>query len=351
MIVGNAGLALSRIPQAHGAWPLLDDVVKASQRASELTKQMLAYSGHARFQIRPLDLGAQAREIASLLRSSLSKNVELRVDIEPALPAIQGDAAQIHQILMNLVINGAEAIGDASGEVIVSLATEDVREGAAGELIGQERLPSGRYVRLAVADSGSGMDPATRARIFDPFFTTKTTGRGLGLAAVLGIVRSHHGALRIRSQPDAGTIFEVLLPAAGARADRPAAETVPIPGKGTVLVIDDERYVRRATCRILASLGYDVLEAEDGRTGIELFRARDGTIDAIVLDLTMPRMSGEETLRELRRADPRVRVIVFSGYAEAEVYERLGPVGGAAILQKPFTAQQLGHALRSLLED
>ena len=351
VIQGNAGLALSRLPESHGAWPLLDDVVRASQRASELTKQMLAYSGRARFQIRPLDLGTLAGEIASLLRSSLPKKVELRLDLEKNLPAIQGDAAQLHQILMNLVINGAEAIGDAPGEVIVSLASEDVADGAAGELVGQERLPAGRYVRLAVADSGSGMDAETRSRIFDPFFTTKATGRGLGLAAVLGIVRSHHGALRIRSQPGAGTIFEVLLPAAGARAGQPGKDPEPASGKGTVLVVDDEPFVRSATCRIVASFGYDVLETEDGARAVELFRARGGTIDAVILDLTMPRMSGEETLRELRRVDQDVKVIVFSGYAEAEVYERLGPVGGAAILQKPFTPQQLARALRSVLED
>jgi CheY-like chemotaxis protein len=197
------------------------------------------------------------------------------------------------------------------------------------------------------------MDGKTLSRIFDPFFSTKATGRGLGLAAVLGIVRSHRGALRIETAPGAGTRFQVLLPAAGARAaaHHRAPDAPHAPGKGTILVIDDERFVRTATCRMIAALGYDVLEAEDGARGIEIFRARMGNIDAILLDLTMPRMSGEETLRELVRLDSSVRVIVFSGYAADEVAERLSAIGPSGVLQKPFSTGQLAEALQDVLQE
>ena len=194
------------------------------------------------------------------------------------------------------------------------------------------------------------MDRHILPRIFDPFFTTKATGRGLGLAAVLGIVRSHGGALRIHSTPGVGTRFEVLLPAAGARAQLPPpGEMATGYGQGTVLIIDDEPSVRTATGRMLSMLGYDVLEAPDGEQGVEIFRLRRGAVDVVLLDLTMPGLSGEETLRRLRQVDDEVRVIIFSGYAEDEVAERLQPLHPAAILPKPFTRQQIGQAVRMAL--
>jgi signal transduction histidine kinase/CheY-like chemotaxis protein len=353
VIHGNASLARDRVPPQSPAHPLIDDVIKASQRAAGLTRQMLAYSGQTRYLLRPLDLPTQVREIASLLATTMPKSCELRLQLDKQVSAVQGDAAQLHQVLMNLVTNAAESIGEREGSVTVSLDLEEISEGGDGDLLGQESPAPGRYVRMTVADTGSGMEAKTLSRIFDPFFSTKATGRGLGLAAVLGIVRSHRGALRIETAPGAGTRFQVLLPAAGARAvAQPRAPDAPhAPGKGTILVIDDERFVRTATCRMIASLGYDVLEAEDGVRGIEIFRARKGDIDAILLDLTMPRMSGEETLRELVRLDASVRVIVFSGYAADEVAERLSAVGPSGVLQKPFSTGQLSEALRDVLQE
>ena len=351
VIQGNAAVALSRVGEGHPAREAIDDIMKAARRAAELTRQMLAYSGKGRFQIGPLDLRQHVAEIASLLRTSISKKVSLRLDQPSYLPAVQGDASQLQQVVMNLVLNAAEAVGSAEGEVAVRLAEEEVvGSGGGGDLIGRESLPVGRYVRLTVEDNGAGMDRHILSRIFDPFFTTKTTGRGLGLAAVLGIVRSHGGALRIHSAPGAGTKFEVLLPAAGARAQPPpSGETGPKHGHGTVLIIDDEPSVRTATGRMLSMLGYDVLEAPDGEQGIEIFRMSRGAVDAVLLDLTMPGLSGEETLRLLRQVDAEVRVIIFSGYAEDDVAERLAPLHPAAILHKPFTRQQIGQALQTAL--
>ena len=350
VIQGNAAVALARLPVGHALREPIDDIVGAAHRAADLTRQMLAYSGRGRFEIRPLDLRQHVREIGNLLRSSIPKKVSLRIDEPPYLPTVQGDPSQIHQVLMNLVLNAAEAIDQREGEVTVGLGEEEVGADGGGDLVGRERLPEGRYVRLTVSDTGVGMDEKVRARIFDPFFTTKSTGRGLGLAAVLGIVRGHGGALRIDSAPGRGTKFDVLLPAAGARA-YPARSGEPSAarGKGTILVIDDEEHVRVATARLLSAMGYDVLEAADGEQGAEIFRLRAGRVDAVVLDLTMPHLSGEETLALLRAIDPRVRVVFFSGFAENELAERLDPLKPAAVLHKPFTRQQLAAALETAL--
>jgi two-component system cell cycle sensor histidine kinase/response regulator CckA len=352
VIQGNAAVALARVPEGHPARELIDDILKAGQRATDLTRQMLAYSGKGRFQIGPIDLRQQVSEIAALLRTSVSKKVLLRVDNPSYLPAVQGDASQLQQVIMNLVLNAAEAVGNADGEVAVRVAEEEIGGDGGGDLVGRESLPPGRYVRLTVEDTGAGMDAHIVPRIFDPFFTTKTTGRGLGLAAVLGIVRSHGGALRIRSKPGEGTCFEVLLPAAGARAQPPlTADAAAQQGHGTVLVIDDESTVRTATGRMLSLLGYDVLEAPDGEQGLEIFRLLNGAVDAVLLDLTMPGLSGEETLQLLRQVEPEVQVVVFSGYAEDDVARRLQPLQPAAILAKPFTRQQLAAALQTALAD
>ncbi len=349
VIQGNAAVALAQVGEGHPAREVIDDIVTAAARASDLTRQMLAYSGKGRIQIGPLDLRHHVAEIARLLRTSISKQVSLRLDHPAYLPAVQGDSSQLQQVVMNLVLNAAEAVGAGAGEVAVRLAEEEVGAAGAGDLVGCESLPAGRYVRLTVEDTGAGMEPAILLRIFDPFFTTKTTGRGLGLAAVLGIVRSHGGALRIHSTPGAGTKFEVLLPAAGARAQVPPGETAASRGQGTVLIIDDEPGVRTATGRMLSMLGYDVLEAPDGAQGLEIFRLRRGAVDVVLLDLTMPGLSGEETLRLLRQAAAEVRVVVFSGYAENDVAERLRPLHPAAVLHKPFTRQELGQALQRAL--
>jgi signal transduction histidine kinase/CheY-like chemotaxis protein len=351
VIQGNAQVALARLADKDPVRDPIDDILRAALRASDLTRQMLAYSGKGRFQIGPLDLRQQVSEIGNLLRTSISKKVALRIEQPSFLSTVQGDASQLQQVVMNLVLNAAEAVGSSEGEVKVGLGEEEVGGDGGGDLIGRERLPEGRYVRLTVEDTGAGMDPQIQARIFDPFFTTKSAGRGLGLAAVLGIVRSHGGAIRIASTPGRGTRFEVLLPAAGARAQSPTSnEPLAAPGKGTVLVIDDEDSVRIASGRMLSMLGYDVLEAADGEQGIEILKLRNGDIDVVLLDVTMPGLSGEETLELVRAIDPQMPVIVFSGYAEDEVAARLRPLHPAAVLQKPFTRQQLGAALQLALK-
>ena len=350
VIQGNASVALGRIDRDHPARGPIEDIATAAQRAAALTRQMLAYSGKGRFEIRPLDLREHVAEMGSLLRTSIPRKITLRVEQPDELPAIQGDSSQIQQVVMNLVLNAAESMDGRAGEVLLRLAVEEVGPEGGGDLIGREALAPGKYVLFSVEDSGAGMDPQVQARIFDPFFTTKAAGRGLGLAAVLGIVRGHGGAIRIRSVPGRGTRFDVLLPAAGARASRPpAGDPSPAAGSGTILLVDDEAQVRSATARMLAALGYDVLEADDALHGLEIFRLRGGVVDAVLLDVSMPRLSGEEALRLLREIDPEVRVVLYSGYADEEVAARLVPLGAAAVLQKPFSREQLAAAIRSAL--
>jgi CheY-like chemotaxis protein len=249
---------------------------------------------------------------------------------------------------MNLVINGAEAMGDARGSVRVSTGVTAIDAEAASRFVVPPRDADARHVFVEVRDSGSGMDEETQAKIFDPFFTTKFTGRGLGLAAVLGIVRAHAGALSVESALGAGTTFRVLFPAAGGlpeAREEPSADS--FRARGRVLVVDDDAGVRTAYRRLLAQFGLEVIEAQDGRRGVEALAQHQGAIAAVLLDMTMPDMNGEETLLELRRVDARVPVILASGYTDVEASERFAGSDIVAFLAKPFSANELVRCLRA----
>ena len=351
-ILGNASLALEAAPPDSPARSMLQDVIDAGERAAHLTRQLLAYAGKGRFLIEVLDLSRHVREISSLVQSSIPHSVQLSLDLAGGLPGIEADPAQIQQVVMNLVINGAEAIPEGkSGTVLIMTRMQEVDENYIRTILPDADIVPGPYVALEVHDTGVGMDEATKARIFDPFFTTKFVGRGLGLAAVLGIVRGHKGALKIYSAPGRGSTFRVLFPAAGERvkAEEQVEGEAPLTGSGTVLVVDDEELVRRAAKATLERFGYTVMVAEDGGRGIEAFRARADQIALVLLDMTMPVMSGEETLRGLRSVQPGVKVILSSGYNEAEAIRRFAGKGLAGFVQKPYTATRLAHAIRSVL--
>ena len=349
-ILGNASLALDELP-ATG--PLHDDlqrVVDAAQRAGALTRQLLAYAGKARFVIEPINLSDLVRAISELIQSSIPKTVDLRLQLDPNVPMINGDAAQMQQLIMNLVINGAEAIGDTAGTVAVSTSAKDVDEIYLQQSFASSEIAPGEYVLLDITDTGIGMDHATIARIFDPFFSTKFAGRGLGLAAVLGIVRGHKGALRVYSSPGQGTTFKVLLPvtrSATPKVDAPPS--IDLQGSGTVLVIDDEALVRQMASTALTHYAYDVITAENGRHGVELLRQHADKISVVLLDITMPLMSGEETLCAIHAICPAVPVILCSGYHEVEFEERFAEQGAAGFLQKPFTAAYLAERVKTIL--
>jgi PAS domain S-box-containing protein len=350
VILGGASTALLTIPEEDPAREDIENVVAAAQRAAALTRQMLAYSGKAHAEIRPIDLSLQVREIAGLLETTLPKKVRLRLELAPGLPAIDADVAHIQQITMNLVINGAEAIGDQQGTVRVTTGTQSIDEPSAKSLFATEGVAPGNYVFLEVDDTGCGMDETTKSKIFDPFFTTKFTGRGLGLAAVLGIVRAHGGAIAVHSNPGEGTSFKVLFPAIAepARIERrPAARDYR--GTGLVLVIDDDPGVRLTTRRMLESFGFSVIDAEDGQAGAEAFAARASEVVLVIVDMTMPKMSGEETFAAIHHTRSDVPVVLMSGYDEVEATRRFAHEGLAGFIEKPFTPLDLAGKLVRVL--
>ncbi|HUO28248.1 MAG TPA: PAS domain S-box protein [Bryobacteraceae bacterium] len=352
-VLGNATLALDGLAADHPARPYLEEVIRAADSAAHLTRQLLAYSGKGRFVVQAVDLSDLTREMTALVRTSIPRSIELRLDLAPDLPATEGDRGQLQQLIMNLVINGAEAIAEGgNGTVTVSTGQVTIDETYGGETAMGTELQPGRYVLLEVRDSGCGMDAETQSKIFDPFFTTKFSGRGLGLSAALGIVRGHKGAIRVSSAPGRGTTFQVLLPASTRLATRlpsPAANK-DLRGSGTILVADDEPIVRRAAKAALEKQGYFVLLASDGRAAVDLLRTHRGGIRLVLLDLTMPVLGGEEALRALRAVQPDVKIVLSSGFNEAEAIQRFADERFSGFLQKPYSAAQLAEKVKAVLE-
>ena len=343
-VIGNASLLADELPADSPQFEAVQNLTAAAERMARLTSQMLAYSGRGHFVIEPVDLSKQVIQITSLIQTSIPKNVELRLSLANNLPLIELDVSQLQQIIMNLVINAAESIGNGQGAV-------DVRTGL--ETIGEEHLKanlaltmpqSGEYAVITVEDTGCGMDEATRNRIFDPFFTTKFTGRGLGLSSVLGIVRGHRGLITLDTCPGAGTKFRVFFPVSSAGARPEAPPTQDVRGRGTVLVVDDEDVVRTMTKAALQRLGFKVLAAGNGSDAVRIYSEQHQSIDLVLLDMIMPVMGGEETLTRLLEIRPDATVIAMSGFHEQEAKQRFGS-GISGFLQKPFTVGQLGSKI------
>ncbi len=332
-ILGNASFAKSKLRDHPEVCALLEEVELGAQRAAELTKQMLAYSGRRKLAIESLELPSAIREIANLLKASIAKTAELHYHFQDHIAPIQADATQVRQVIMNLITNAAEAIGDAPGQVDVTVRQLDIAAGETEGFVGTEPIP-GNYVSLLVADTGSGMDAKTRAKMFDPFFSTKAAGRGLGLASVLGIMRGHQGAVRIHSVPGEGTQMEVLFP-----VSRPKNVSPPAPSKGTVLVVDDDHSVRLIATRALTDAGYHVLTAENGREAVRLVESRADELNLIIMDLTMPKMGGVEALDWIRDSGSRVPIVLSSGYSEDVA--SLESTMFEDFLEKPYTVTKL----------
>ena len=350
-ILGNASLAKLDLPPDSPLENSIGQIETAALRAAELCRQMLAYSGKAQFVIAPLDLGQLVEETARLLHLSLSKKARLVLDLAPGLPPVLGDATQLRQVVMNLVLNAAEALGPNAGTITVT--TRQIH--AAREQL--ERChtfgdhPGGESVELRIVDTGCGMTPETLARIFDPFFTTKFTGRGLGLSAVLGIVRGHHGALDVVSTPGIGTTFCVLLPIAAAAVSPQidGSTAAPWHGAGTILIADDEPAVREVLAQMLERLGFSVVAAADGVEALASFRAAPDRFAAVLLDLSMPRCDGAETLQGIRALRADAPVLLISGHGHGEIHEQFAQHRLAGIVQKPFTTPALRDALQRAL--
>jgi two-component system, cell cycle sensor histidine kinase and response regulator CckA len=351
-ILGNAGLALLRLDPSDPAREMIHRVIGASERAAELTRQMLAYAGKASFEIRPISLSEHILETTHHLTATISKKVVFDLHLGDDLPAVEVDPAQIQQLAMNLIINAAESCGDGPGTVTVSTTLAEVEPGQNETWFTGEVLSPGSYVCLEVRDTGCGMDEETVAKIFDPFYTTKFTGRGLGLSTVLGIVRAHHGGLQVKSSPGEGSTFRVVLPASQQMLSAPIAADAArdLAGNGLILVVDDESFVLEVARRILEGFGYQVITAGNGRMALEIFRRRSREIDLVLLDQTMPDFNGEETFRAMKAIDPNLVAILTSGYQETEVTAQFLANELAGFVQKPYLPQALAFAIKQALQ-
>ncbi len=346
-IIGNADLALMKINKES---PVIDNLRRIEQcaaRAADLAKQMLAYSGKGKFVVEDININTLIEEMLHMLEVSISKKAVIRLHLTPILPTVEADATQIRQVIMNLVINASEAIGEKSGIIAIKTGCLDCDRSYLKDVWLDENITEGLYLYLEIADTGCGMDSHTVSKMFDPFFTTKFTGRGLGMAAVLGIVRGHKGAIKVYSEPGKGSSFKILLPA----SNKPAglfngnAADNDWQGSGTVLLVDDEETVRGIGGEMLKELGFNVITANDGKDALQKYAANPG-IGLVLLDLTMPHIDGEQCFRELRRMNPDVSVVISSGYNEHEVTQKFAGKGLAGFIQKPYKLSVLRDALQ-----
>lgn len=345
VILGNTSLVLSSLSADAPQRAPLEQVELASRRCADLARQMLAYSGRGSFVVEVVDLATVVGDLAELIKATISKKASLSLHFAPDTPSIEADVTQLHQVILNLITNASEALGDENGTITVT--GERVMADQAYLLEhGAEHLAEGSYARLEVVDTGSGMDADTLEKLFDPFFTTKFTGRGLGLAAVQGIVRGHHGAIEVESEPGVGTSFRLLLPAATRpRSPQPTPSAAPrSPLRGTVLVADDDEQIRELATMALESFGFQVVTAEDGTLALRALSERANEFAFVLLDLMMPGMSGEEVVDELDRLGAVTPVILCSGYHPHDLGLRFLGRGVAAFLQKPYEVEQLRAA-------
>ena len=352
-VLGNAGLALMELAPESPARGSLKRIETSAHRAAELTKQLLAYSGKGKFVVQPLNISKLVEEMVHLLETVVSKKAVLRLTFSPDLPLIEGDATQMRQIVMNLITNASDALGDQDGVIMIRTGTAMVDQAYLADTVLDADLEEGEYVFVEVSDTGCGMPHETAAKIFDPFYTTKFTGRGLGLAAVLGIVRGHRGTVKVYSEPGHGTCFKILLPKCDADAVAPTARLDAgrrWTGRGLVLVVDDEEIVRSVAQTVLEKQGFEVITADDGEQGVAVFRERADEIQLVLLDMTMPRMSGEEAFAVIRRIRPHARVLLTSGYNEQEAIGSFTGKGLAGFIQKPYTPSELLARIRSVLD-
>ncbi|MBL8999957.1 MAG: response regulator [Phycisphaerae bacterium] len=350
-ILGSAGLALSQVRPGDPVAATISNIEISARRAADLTRQLLAYAGKVRISRQPVSVARLIADVLPMLQSQAPVGVTFTADLSPGVPPVMADSTQLQQVLINLATNAREAVGRSGGEVrlrtgVVELSRRDLADGYQHA----EGLEPGWYVFLEVTDTGKGMDEQTVSRIFDPFFTTKFTGRGLGLAVVLGIVRGHGGAIRVTSMVNAGSTFRVILPAMPAGTPS-AVMTEPKPAptlaaSGRVLIVDDEAMVRDVTSRILARAGWESVMARDGTEALAILSA-GASFDAVILDATMPGLSGFDVLRELRRDHPGLPVLLSSGYT-LESLDGAGGLSADGFLQKPFSPEVLARALAAV---
>lgn len=344
-ILGNASLVARSLPADSTARPTIAIIEQAAQRAADLTRQLLAYAGKGRLVVEAISLSDLALELKQILASSLNNGAVIDLDLAFNLPLVEVDATQVRQVVMNLLTNAADAMVTGGGNIRLSTGIMH----ASREYLSSTYVPSdaleGTYVYLEVSDTGKGMDETTLERIFDPFFSTKFTGRGLGLAAALGIMKGHHGAIKVQTQVGRGTTIRILLPPTNKVLAPQTIEAKPVAmpdnrASHTVLIVDDDPLVRQLAIACLQSVGYTTIDAPDGASALSLLKTHP-EIALVLLDLTMPGMNGPEIMWAMREAGLPTPVVLTSGYAEQEAVEALGEIGPSGFVQKPYTPDAL----------
>jgi two-component system CheB/CheR fusion protein len=348
-MVGNASLLLSALPEGDSRRPSIESIISGGERAADLTRQLLAYAGKGRFYVERVDLSEVVMRTARLIHQSIPREVRVQLDLDQNLPLFLADPSQVQQVAMNLMINAAEAIGGSPGEVSVKTGRQTVTQEPLPDLYLGEKVAPGEYVFLEVRDNGSGMDEQTVKRIFDPFFTTKFTGRGLGLAAVLGIIRQHKGAVQVHSVPGRGSAFRTLFAVAEPEPAAEAQGRQDLRGSGTVLVVDDEGMIRNFAKSALESQGYKVLLAADGQEAVRVFREKSAEIGLVLLDVAMPGMDGVATLERIRETGPHVPVLICSGFGDLDLEKQFAKNQIAGFFAKPFTVKQLAGKVKECM--
>ncbi len=330
----------------------LDIIVTGAQRASELCNQLLTYGGSKEKFREPTNLSREVEEIRNLLSSSVSKNISFRRLLADDLPIINVDQSQLRQIVLNLLINASEAIGDAKGDVTLTTGLRELDGAEMNRLLPANERQSGTYVFLEVTDTGCGMDEATRLDLFDPFFSTKFTGRGLGMSVVLGVVGDHGGGISVVSEPGSGTTMTVYFPVAGSTLPVPLSrgEQPSLEFSGVVLLADDEPAVLDIGRRTLEALHFDVVTATNGAEAVEYYRHHATEVTCAVLDLMMPVMGGEGAVAKLRAINPTLPIVIVTGLKTGEVVRQLQQQPGLKILSKPYLVQELGQAIAEVLQ-
>jgi len=352
-IMGNAAMAERKLKDSSTEGvEYLSKIIRSSEKAALLCKQMLAYSGKGHFIVKAINLSNMVESVTSLLGASIHRTIELKYQLSNQLPSIEADEAQLQQVIMNLVINASDAIGESSGTITIVSGLMHAERAYLAQTALQSgiELQAGDYVYLEVSDTGCGMTKKVQKRLFEPFFTTKFTGRGLGMSAVQGIVCGHQGAMFLYSEPGKGTTFKILFPV----SDKTADDISPVSEQhgntwqagGTVLIVDDEEMIREVASVMLEDMGFEVLNAVDGCDGVDVYRQHQDKIVAVLLDMTMPRLDGEGCFRELKTIDSNVKVILSSGYNEQDIANRFTGEGLVGFVQKPYNPEELEKSLR-----
>ncbi|MFT5441300.1 MAG: signal transduction histidine kinase/CheY-like chemotaxis protein [Myxococcota bacterium] len=361
VILGNAAIIADALPETSPLISRADRIRKSARYAAEIAMQMLTYSGSASVSPEPLDITRLVFEMSELIEAGTQQHIRVARDLDADLPDITGDPGQIRQVILNLITNASEAMGDNGGCVELRTGMMHIGKAPIAGLRHAAQLPEGEYVYLEVADDGPGLDADTRERVFDPFFSTKLTGRGLGLAVVHGIVRAHNAAITVTSEPGAGTQFRILFPSQpveavasqkGTRkAELEVVDSPPLNQSATILVVDDDQLVGELAETVLRRAGFDVLNANGGREGLELFEKHADQIALVLLDLAMPDISGEEVLKKIRILSPQVPALISSGYTDSIARTRIRVTDRIDFLGKPYEPETLIDRVTSSLKD